>query len=195
MRKKGLLLVCLLVFMLSATVCMALESKDVYDITERQKNELKQYIDQKISVLSVDTQKFVDSLFSTFDQKMRDLTKNFAIQMAIIMVFATLLPNLILVLVKNKYERKILEYRYNDLLEREKQLLAKQFGIFGATPPTQDALKQEAKAILKPEPLPAPPTPPKAPPVRKPEPKAEETLVLPKLPPEPPVESWLSGVN
>jgi hypothetical protein len=97
-------------------------TQEVYDITDRQTRDLKTYIDNKISTTTDSLSKLQDTLFQTFDQRMQDLTKSFAIQSAVMMFFAILLGNAIAILIRQKHEKKLMEYRYNNILAKEIEL-------------------------------------------------------------------------
>lgn len=110
-------------------VVLAVESKEVYDINDRQTKDLKKYIDTKVNAATESAKEFTDSLFVTFDGKMRELTKNFVIQMAIILIFATVLGNLIVMLLKNKHEKKLLEYQFQIILSKSAELRHREIDI------------------------------------------------------------------
>ena len=155
MNSKWIVLIVLLLVLTPSV--LGLESKDVYDINDRQTKELKAYIDTKITATVDETKKFTDNLFVTFDGKMRDLTKNFVIQMVVVMFCAILLANLITEAIRSRHEKKLMEYKYNILLEKEVDVRVK---VATLVP------KEEGKNIPIPEtlpkekPLPEPPTPP-----------------------------------
>jgi hypothetical protein len=153
MGKLNLLIVALI---LLAPIALALETKDVFDINDRQTKELRAYIDTKISAASDEAKKFTDNLFSTFDGKMRDLTRNFVIQSAILLFCAVLLANLISETIRNKHEKTLITLRYNILLNKEVDLKKRELAFTGLSIPISTP---RMPASLEIEPV--PPTPDK----------------------------------
>jgi hypothetical protein len=110
-----------------ALICMPIvlaqaTTQEVYDINDRQTKDLKSYIDGKLQVTKDEVNKLTDSLFQTWDKRMQDLTKNFAIQATIMMFFAILLANMLTILLRQGHEKKLIEYRYNNLLNKEVEI-------------------------------------------------------------------------
>lgn len=112
----------LFIVMLSMPVTLAQSAQDIYDINDRQTRDLKTYFDTKMSSTKDEVSKLVDNLFQTWDKRMNELTRNFTIQTTILLFFAVLLANTISILMRQSHERKLIEYRYNNLLNKEVEL-------------------------------------------------------------------------
>ena len=96
-----------------------LEASEVYDINDRQTKDLKSFINIQFDNAETQIQNTTETIVKTFDQRMTDLTKNFAIQATIMMFFAILLANSISIMLRQRHERKLMEFRYNTLLAKE----------------------------------------------------------------------------
>lgn len=118
--KRRILVFTLLILLLP--MAYAIESKEVYDINDRQTKELQNYFDDKFEAVADEASQLMDTMFQTFDQRMQDLTKNFVIQMAVIFFFTTLLANALIILARNKFEKDLAMYKYNVLLEKESEI-------------------------------------------------------------------------
>jgi hypothetical protein len=178
----------LLLMMLIIPVALAeISAQEVYDINDRQTRDLKSYIDNQLTATKDSVSKMTDTLFQTFDKRMQDLTKNFAIQTTIMMFFAVLLANALSILMRQGHEKKLIEFRYNNLLTKEVELNSKiaEFNI-----KYENFLKAKDKADSRPSPAPQSNTQPEEDTQPKPasRPVGRPKKIVPEIKPEVPLE-------
>jgi hypothetical protein len=86
---------------------------------------------------------------------MRDLTRNFVIQSAILLFCAVLLANLVSETIRNKHEKTLITLRYNILLNKELEIKKRELAFTGLSIPISTP---RMPASLEIEPV--PPLPP-----------------------------------
>jgi len=135
---------------------LSLEASEVYDINDRQTKDLKSFINVKIEDAKTEMGKITEGLVKTFDTRMAQLSKSFAIQSAIMMFFAILLGNSISILLRQKHEKKLMEFRYNELLAKEIEIRQREWQQAQPRPQPQEQARPQAQQV---DPMPMPPTP------------------------------------
>lgn len=149
--------VIMLIGLLLIPFVLSLESAEVYDINDRQTKDLKSFISKQITDTKVEVGNMIDTLFQTFDKKMSNLTKSFAVQATVMMFFSILLANSISIMLRQKHEKKLMEFRYNSLLSKEIEIKHKEWDMTQRSTQTQPVKPQPEQPL--PQQIVTPPEP------------------------------------
>lgn len=139
--------------MMVVPFALSLEASEVFDINDRQTKDLKSFINVKIEDAKTEMGKITEGLVKTFDTRMAQLSKSFAIQSAIMMFFAILLGNSISILLRQKHEKKLMEFRYNELLAKEIEIRQREWQQAQPRPQPQEQPTRPQAQQVDPQPI------------------------------------------